>query len=353
MDRQLLARATEGTDAPTPGYLYVDLAKQATSNPMACQEMANYLINRLQNKQNPNIKWKCCKVIAKLADQVPRNAFRRCLSSHPTNTAALKEALNFRGNQDPVNGDAPNQRVRTAAKEALDAIYAESASSQMQGPMGGNASAGMGMTGIGSNSYGGPVAGGYGGGAGHGASGSGGGGGGGSGGPRHMEGIGSGGYNHNNRQQYQQPNTNLKQAVAEAGSVLVAMVKDPLARNHTQASDVPRQGHSGNLPGYGGPTVRVARVCVCVFVCFVLFIDKWFMDGWTDHCDAVSLSSLLTPLFSFFYYSVRTPSSGSYGTFSTDGRSVDHGVQPWTRSDYPCGGSSSPSSQQSKHQQHH
>lgn len=242
MDRQLLARATEGTDAPTPGYMYVDLAKAATSNPNACQEMAAYLVNRLQSKNNPNIKWKCCKVIAKLADQVPRNAFRRCLSSNPNNTAALKEAMNFRGQPDPVNGDAANVRVRTAAKEALDAVYTESSSSQN------HAAAAGGMQGVGSHSYGAaPHAGG---------GGYNGGGGGGGGGARRMEGIGSDRSYRPGQYQGQQPNAHIKSVVQEAGSVIAAMVKDPLARN-ANVTVAPARGHSGNLPGYGG-----AQVCL-------------------------------------------------------------------------------------------
>ena len=62
MDRGMLARATEGTDAPTPGYLYVDLAKSATANPAVCAEMAQYLTRRLQSKQNPNIKFKISRI---------------------------------------------------------------------------------------------------------------------------------------------------------------------------------------------------------------------------------------------------------------------------------------------------
>ena len=43
MDHGLLGHATEGTDAPTTGYLYMDLAKAAMANPMACADMAQYL----------------------------------------------------------------------------------------------------------------------------------------------------------------------------------------------------------------------------------------------------------------------------------------------------------------------
>ena len=241
MDRSALARATEGTDAPTPGYLYVDLAKGASTSPVACQEMATYLTRRLQSKNNPNIKYKCCKVIAKLADSVPRNQFRRCVAQDPSAVGAIKEALNFRGTMDPVRGDEPNQKVRTAAKEALDAVYREAPTSE--------AAAGRG--GISSSYAPSPHGGGY----------QGGGGGGGYAGaaaPRRMEGVGNPRYNDprmDPRYNGTQP-ANFREAVREAGDVIVGMIKDPLARNVDippggfPAQNVPRQGHSGDLPGY-------------------------------------------------------------------------------------------------------
>jgi hypothetical protein len=260
MDRQLLARATEGTDAPTPGYMYVDLAKAATSNPAAAQEMATYLIKRLQNKQNPNIKWKCCKVLAKLCEQVPRNQFRRCLSNNPAGTTAIKEALQYRGVPDALTGDAPNERVRNAAKEALDAVYAETSSSEMNS--GGGGGGGNFQGGISSSYAPSPYASNQ-------HPGAGGGGGGGHGGARRMEGIGS----PQNYGQHAQPNANgnFRTHIQEAGGVLVSMIKDPLARNSGASPGVPSQGHSGNLPGYGqGPTVR--KMICCVLSCYLLFI---------------------------------------------------------------------------------
>lgn len=247
MDRSALARATEGTDAPTPGYLYVDLTKGAAASPVACQEMAQYLCRRLQSKNNPNIKYKCCKVIAKLADSVPRNQFRRCIAQDATAVSAIKEALNFRGTPDPVRGDEPNQKVRAAAKEALDAVYREApTSAAAAAPQSSYSGGGGGI----SSSYA-PSP--HGGGGYPGGGGYQGGGGGGMSGPRRMEGVGNPMYS-DPRYNGAQP-SNFREAVKEAGDVLVGMIKDPLARNVDIPpggfpANVPRQGHSGDLPGY-------------------------------------------------------------------------------------------------------
>jgi hypothetical protein len=243
--RSLLARATESTDAPTPGYLYVDLAKSATGNPNACQDMASYLTTRLASKNNPNVKFKCCKVISKLCDQVPRNYFRRCIAQDPNGITAIKEAMQFRGTPDPVRGDEPNERVRQAAKECLDSVYREAPMESQAGTAyGGAAAAGGGgyngsatsssMT----NQYGAPP---HVGGA--------------AGTQNKMQGIGNPRYQDPRLDpRYNEPQ-GFGSVVKEAGEVIAGMIKDPLARNI--APEAPRQGHSGNLPGYGGPTVRI------------------------------------------------------------------------------------------------
>jgi hypothetical protein len=243
MDRSLLARATDGSEAPTPGYLYVDLAKGAAANPSVCLDMVKYLINRLTSKQNVYVKTKACKVLGKLCEQVPRNQFRRAVSQDPTAVAAIKAAIAWRGPMDPLQGDAKNEAVRKAARECLDAVYAE----QPEGA--GNAGGG------GANAYGGygGVSSSYGG-APHAN-------GGGPGGPsaRRMEGIGNpmfgdprmaqaGGAPGGNGQQ------KIQAAVKEASEVVMGMIRDPLARHvgagGAQQQQAPAQGHSGDLPGY-------------------------------------------------------------------------------------------------------
>ena len=241
--RSLLARATEGTDAPTPGYLYVDLAKIATGNPAACQDMSKYLSGRLATKNNSNIKFKCCKVIAKLCEQVPRNAFRRCVSQDHEAITAIKEAMNYRGAMDPVRGDEPNNRVRIAAKEALDAVYNEAPSSEMSGGgAGGYGSAGGIPSSYGSAPH--APGGGYSGG-------------GAAAGPRRMEGIGNPRYSDPRSDPRYDPDnpTGIKGVVREAGEIISGMIKDPLARNIQAPPNVANRGHSGNLPGYGNQTV--------------------------------------------------------------------------------------------------
>lgn len=246
----------------------MDLAKAATGNPGACQDMATFLTRRLASKQNPNIKFKCLKVLSKLCDQVPRNAFRRCVAQDHEGINAVKEAMNYRGQPDPVRGDEPNQKVRIAAKEALDAVYREAPSSEVASmAMGGNGGGG-GMA----PDYGGPAP--YqqqqhqqqyapGGGAYNGQQ------------SNRMQGIGNPRYSDprlDPRYNGDQPISGVQAVLRETGEVLVGMIKDPLARNI--GPPAPRQGHSGNLPGYGAPQVRVI-LCIVVLFLFSFLCIQW------------------------------------------------------------------------------
>jgi len=231
MDRQLLSRATDNSDAPTPGYMYVDIAKNAAGNPQTTADVAKYLTGRLASKNNSNVKFKCLKVIAKTATSpYLRGQFKRCLSQDPRAMAAIKDATQFRGPPDPVRGDEPFDKVRKAAKEALDSIYSDT-------PPPGPSSAGGSFASSVSTSYGNAAGGGgYGGGA--------------PGGPRRMEGIGNPMFQDPRLQPESQGigSMSVNNIVSEATSTVIGMIKDPLARNVS----VQISNNQGSMPRPGG-----------------------------------------------------------------------------------------------------
>jgi len=234
MDRQLLSRATDNSDAPTPGYMYVDIAKNAAGNPQTCADVAKYLTGRLSSKNNSNVKFKCLKVIAKTAvSPYMRGQFKRCLSQNPQAMAAIKDATQFRGPPDPVRGDEPYDKVRKAAKEALDAVYSDNPQAD---PSSGGGSFASSVSGSYGNSAG--AGGGYGGAPG--------------GGPRRMEGIGNPMFKDPRLEPESQGigNMSVNEFVSEAKSTVFGMIKDPLARNvnMSQGGAMPRPGG-----GYSGP----------------------------------------------------------------------------------------------------
>lgn len=267
MDRTALSRATESSDAPTPGYLYMDIARGAASSPNSCRETAQYLIRRLQTKQNHNIKFKCLKVMHKTTESsLTRGQFKREICQDPSAIATIKECLQFRGPPDPARGDEIYARVRTAAKECLDAIYSDSGAGSDQ--MGGAPSShNAGLAGGISSSYGQPAYGGGGGGSGIYAGQGGGAGGGGAGagaGGRKMDGIGNPMFKDPRHGQESKGigNMTIGDVASAVGETVIGIIKDPLAKNATTRTNhsmpsvtVNYGGNSnrvGNLPGYGG-----------------------------------------------------------------------------------------------------
>jgi len=266
MDRNALARATEATSSPTPGYLYIDIAKSSATSPQTSTDIAKYLTRRLSQKSNPNIKYKCLKIVTKTStNPINRGMFKRAVAQDHEAVACIKACLNFRGPPDAARGDEPYEKVRAAAKECLDAVYSDSPSSGEVGGAGGMGGMGS-MSGIAGGgvggSYGHPVAGGAGGG---------GGGGGGSGGmgppgsappgahphaTRRMEGIGN--------PQFRDPRLDgggagaggagetVKSMVATAAEGFKGIIADPLARNAVGAGG--QQPGIGGGGSYGGPS---------------------------------------------------------------------------------------------------
>ena len=154
-DLPSLQRATESTDAPTPGYLYQDIAKSVASSPVANSETVSYLSKRLTSKGNHNVKYKSLKVIQMVSlNPITRGQFKRVVCQDLTCVAAIKECLNYRGPPDPVHGDELYARVRNQAKETLDAIYSDTPSSE-QAPYNNNSVSSA----VSNSGYGNPAAG--------------------------------------------------------------------------------------------------------------------------------------------------------------------------------------------------
>ena len=213
MDRNALSRATESTDAPTPGYLYLDLSRLVASNPNAAKDTAAWLLNRLQHK-NHNVKYKSLKLIGKLAAVHPPY-FQKSVTVDVDGIAAVKECLQYRGPPDPLRGDEIYTKVRGAAQECLDALYKETVvgdgqqvQMQGQGQMQGYGAGAGGSYGAGGGSVGGG----------------------------RMEGFGS--HPDPRLSQDQGPMTFSKvtKFASEIGSAMVEMVKDPLAKKSSSAA---------------------------------------------------------------------------------------------------------------------
>ena len=282
-DRNDLARATEQSSSPTPGYLYNDIAKQSASSPSISSEILSYLLRRLA-KNNAHVKYKTLKTISMVSSNPnSRGIFKRIVVQDTQAISDIKGCLNYRGKPDAVHGDELFDRVRVQAKETLDAVYSdEPSSSQMQ--MGGMSGGGIGSSSGGG--YGQSSGGGYSGGGAYGGSG-----GGGYGsnmqnqsslpsGPKRMEGIGNPMFKD---PRMDQPNgksigeMTISDVAAAAVEGFKGIVKDPLARNVPAVNNAHRPG-GYNGGGYGAPTSSSGvSFSLCVFHLVVLI--AWQLLG--------------------------------------------------------------------------
>lgn len=119
MDRQLLNRATNADEEPTPGYLYSEIAKITFVSADASWQLEEYLTKKLA-KNHPATKSKVLKIIRHVCDQ-GKPDFKRSICRRAD---LIKECLQYRGDPHPTKGDVPSREVRQEAELCLKAIFA-------------------------------------------------------------------------------------------------------------------------------------------------------------------------------------------------------------------------------------
>lgn len=88
MDKALLTRATSKEDAPTPGYLYGEIARMTQHSYDTCTKVMEFLISRVKNKHH-TVKFKALQVIKHVCRE-GRVDFKREMQK---NIPIIKECL--------------------------------------------------------------------------------------------------------------------------------------------------------------------------------------------------------------------------------------------------------------------
>lgn len=128
MDRSTLNKATSADDTPLPGYLLVEIAKSTFSDLTASQQLADYLLKKLE-RDNPYVKQKVLRIIKHVCEQ-GKPDFRRAIQQK---SQLIKSCLTYRGEPDTLKGDAPNKAVREEADAAVKAMFSSDSSSNAYG----------------------------------------------------------------------------------------------------------------------------------------------------------------------------------------------------------------------------
>lgn len=111
--------ATSDEDKITPVYKLEEICELLRSSHVSIvKEVCEFIFKRLQHK-SPIVKQKALRVI-KYAVGKSGADFKREIQR---NSVAIRELTHYKGQPDPLKGDALNKSVRETAQEALSAIF--------------------------------------------------------------------------------------------------------------------------------------------------------------------------------------------------------------------------------------
>ncbi|CAL9170707.1 unnamed protein product [Musa hybrid cultivar] len=110
---------TSDEDKVAPVYKLEEVCELLRSSPAGIvKEVSDYVLKRLDHK-SPVVKQKALRLI-KYAVGKSGNEFKREMQRH---SVAMRQLFHYKGQLDPLKGDALNQAVRDTAHEAIAAIF--------------------------------------------------------------------------------------------------------------------------------------------------------------------------------------------------------------------------------------
>lgn len=113
--------ATSDEDKVTPVYKLEEICELLRSSHVSIgKEVSDFILKRLEHK-SPVVKQKALRLI-KYSVGKSGTDFRREMQRH---SAVVRQLFHYKGQLDPLKGDAPNKAVRDMAHEAISAIFSE------------------------------------------------------------------------------------------------------------------------------------------------------------------------------------------------------------------------------------
>ncbi|XWS18968.1 hypothetical protein CRYUN_Cryun32bG0090600 [Craigia yunnanensis] len=118
---RMIDGATLDEDKVTPVYKLEEICELLRSSHVSIvKEVSEFILKRLDHK-SPIVKQKALRLI-KYAVGKSGVEFRRAMQR---NSVAVRQLFHYKGQPDPLKGDALNKAVRDTAHEAISAIFAE------------------------------------------------------------------------------------------------------------------------------------------------------------------------------------------------------------------------------------
>lgn len=121
MNKAEFKKAVADSEAPTPGYLFRDLASWTFTDYATQAQLIKALFDKLHTKNSAFVLYKALHLIAVLCETGHEGFQRELQLSTYTNT--LKDFTTYRGPLDVKYGDSWNEKVRREAEAALQAVF--------------------------------------------------------------------------------------------------------------------------------------------------------------------------------------------------------------------------------------
>ncbi|XVF74540.1 hypothetical protein PTKIN_Ptkin13bG0118200 [Pterospermum kingtungense] len=127
---RMIDGATSDEDKVTPVYKLEEICELLRSSHVSIvKEVSECILKRLGHK-SPIVKQKALRLI-KYAVGKSGVEFRREMQR---NSVAVRQLFHYKGQPDPLKGEAPNKAVRDTAHEAISAIFAEENNNSKSSP---------------------------------------------------------------------------------------------------------------------------------------------------------------------------------------------------------------------------
>ncbi|PKI71022.1 hypothetical protein CRG98_008603 [Punica granatum] len=118
---RMIDGATSNEDKVAPVYKFEEICELLRSSDVSIvKEVSEFVLKRLDHK-SPIVKHKALRLIKYCVGKSGVD-FQREMQRH---SVAVRQLLHYRGQPDPLKGDALNKAVRDSAQEAIAAIFGE------------------------------------------------------------------------------------------------------------------------------------------------------------------------------------------------------------------------------------
>lgn len=110
--------ATWPKDEPAPVYLLDEIVDLVRNSPEQAAGVADHVLKKLANK-SAVVKFKALRLTKHLCTKGCTH-FQKIIQR---NSQSIRELVSYRGDPDPMKGDAPNHHVRELAKEVVEVMF--------------------------------------------------------------------------------------------------------------------------------------------------------------------------------------------------------------------------------------